>query len=92
MSIVDLRKLLMSTIVLVSMTAIAFAPQAIAQDSDGDTVADDAEAIEDEEEIPNIIVTGSRIKRTEFSSTAHAAIGQRQALGAVRGSGLNQLR
>ena len=74
MSIVDLRKILMSTLVFLSMSAIAFAPQAIAQDSDGDTVSDEPEAVEEEKEIPNIIVTGSRIKRTEFSSTAPITI------------------
>ena len=57
------------------MSAIAFAPQAIAQDRDDDTVSDEPEAIaEEEEEIPNIVVTGSRIKRTEFSSTAPITI------------------
>ena len=72
MSIVDSRKILMSTLVLLSMSAIAFAPQAIAQDTDSDTVSDEPEAVE--EEIPNIVVTGSRIKRTEFSSTAPITI------------------
>ena len=76
MSIVDLRKLLMSALVLLSMSAIAFAPQAIAQDSDGDAIEDAVEAIEEEEEdaIENIVVTGSRIKRTEFNSSAPITI------------------
>ena len=73
MSIVDFKKLLLSTIVLIGMSALGFAPQAIAQDSDGDTVSDEPEAIE-EEEIANIIVIGSRIKRTEFNSAAPITI------------------
>ena len=66
----------MSSLVLISMSAIAFAPQAIAQDSVGDIVADEPEAIEEDEEedVPEIIVTGSRIKRTEFNSFAPITI------------------
>ncbi len=65
MSIVDFKKLFISTLVLLTVPLLG-----LAQDSDGDSVSDDAEATADEEETPNIVVTGSRIKRTEFSSTA----------------------
>lgn len=69
MSIVDFKKLFISTLVLLTVPLLG-----LAQDSDGDSVSDDAEATADEKEIPNIVVTGSRIKRTEFSSTAPITI------------------
>ena len=67
MSIVDFKKLFIGILVLLSVPLLG-----LAQDSDG--VSDDAEATEEEQPIENIIVTGSRIKRTEFSSTAPITI------------------
>jgi len=55
MSTFDFRKFLISVGVLIGASALAFTPQAFAQDDD----ADDADSVEVEE----ITVTGSRIKR-----------------------------
>jgi iron complex outermembrane receptor protein len=62
-SIVDFKKLFIGTLLLIGMSAPGFAPQVWAQDS-GDDAADDEEGIEE------ITVTGSRIRRTEFSSSS----------------------
>ncbi len=56
MNIVDLRKLLLSTVVLIGMSALGFAPQAIAQ-------GDASDATDEEEVIEEIVTTGSRIAR-----------------------------
>ncbi len=61
MSIVDFKKLLLSTIVLIGMSALGFAPQTFAQDDD-----DAAE----EQAVEEIVVVGSRIRRSEFSSAS----------------------
>jgi iron complex outermembrane receptor protein len=59
MSILNLRKFLMSASVLVGASTLAFTPQAFAQEEDEDT---------EEAEIEEIITTGSRIVRDTFSS------------------------
>ena len=55
MSILNFRKFLVSTGVLIGTFALVFAPQAFAQEQD--------DAADEEEVIEEIITTGSRIKR-----------------------------
>mgnify|MGYP001825747385 FL=1 len=59
MSILNLRKFLMSASVLAGVCTLAFTPQAFAQEEDEDT---------EEAEIEEIITTGSRIVRDTVSS------------------------
>ena len=61
MSILNLRKFLMSASVLAGASALAFTPQAFAQEEDVET---------EEAEIEEIITTGSRIVRDTFSSVS----------------------
>ena len=61
MSIVDLRKLLLSTVIFIGMSALGFTSQALAQDD---------EDLAEEEAVEEITVTGSRIRRTEFTSAS----------------------
>ena len=63
MSIVDFKKLFISTLVLLSVPLLGLAQE-------GDAAADEAELEPEERDIEEITVTGSRIKRTEFSTTA----------------------
>jgi len=61
MTTLDVRKLLMSTGVLVWASILAFTPQAFAQEEEEET---------EEAEIEEIITTGSRIVRDTFSSVS----------------------
>lgn len=64
MSIVDFKKLFISTLVLLSVPALG-----LAQDSDSDTVSIDAEALDEEARtIDEVVVTGSRLKRSTYTS------------------------
>ena len=67
MSIVDFKKLFISTLVLLTVPLLG-----LAQDEDTDAAAAEAEAEDqaDERAIENIIVTGSRIRRDTYSSIA----------------------
>ncbi len=65
MSIVDFKKLLISTLVLLSIPLLG-----LAQDSEGDSDDADAEDQAKAKAIEEIVVTGSRLKRDTYSSIA----------------------
>lgn len=68
-----IKKYLLQSTVIAGLAAIGFSAPAYAQDSGNDP--DDApveliEEVEEEEELDTVVVTGSRLKRDTFSSTA----------------------
>lgn len=71
MGTLDLKKWLLGSTLLIGASAVAFAPAAYAQD-DADGVAvieeDDEDTAEDDGD--TVIVTGSRIRRNEFTSAS----------------------
>ncbi|MCI5043255.1 MAG: TonB-dependent receptor [Aquisalinus sp.] len=69
MGTLDLKKWLLGSTLLIGASAVAFAPAAYAQD-DADDVAviEEADEEADEDDGDTVIVTGSRIKRDEFTS------------------------
>jgi outer membrane receptor protein involved in Fe transport len=72
MNILNFRKFLISTGVLITTFVLAFAPQAFAQEQD--------DAADEEEVIEEIITTGSRIKRAGIDTFYPAVLIQTQEL------------
>ena len=82
MNNVDLRILLLSAVMLIGMSALGFAPQALAQDA-----ADS----EDSQEIEEIIVTGSRLVRTGFDTPSPVIVIGTDEIGAGTSPALGDL-
>ena len=71
MTQLDLKKLLLGTSVLAGFAAMSIAAPAYAQTSDEEPVSIEAvEDVIDDEEGDEVVVTGSRLKKNTFSSTA----------------------
>lgn len=71
MTTVDYKKLLLGTSVLAGFAAMTFAAPVYAQTADEDEAPIQVQTVEEnEEEGDEVVVTGSRLKKSTFSSTA----------------------